>query len=173
MSENDQHNPPESPILAERTRLIEDDLRTYVGDEADYYLEMWRPLLKNGRGFVGFNWPATLFGAFWFLYRKMYGTGAAFLVLITVIGGIGGYQQSIPAWIMLGFLANLIYYRKAKRVVTKVRFDHPDDPVDSSMLAKIGGTNGTVIVVIVVILVIQAVIGFFLGVIGFFLGEVP
>ena len=132
----------------------EEDLRAFVGDEADHYLERWQPLLDGGGGFVGFNWPAFFFNWFWFLYRKMYWTGVALIALLIVINGfVGGVQfgLSLLFSVLLGLLANQLYYRKAKRVITKVLLDHPAGSDHSTALAAKGGTNGTLIVIILVI----------------------
>ena len=155
------------------TQLTKDrlQLRVYVGDEADYYLKKWRPLLKSGSGFVGFNWMGCLFTGLWLLYRKMYWTGAIVSVLLVVISP-AGYLTLVPLSILCGFLANGFYYRKAKRIITKVRLDHPTDSARIAVLATKGGTNETLVVVLVVVLV---VIPIALMVLNFYLtgGELP
>ncbi len=150
------HSVEEPPAL-----LTEYYLRVYVGDEAGYYLNKWRPLLKSGRGFVGFNWMGCLFNGLWFLYRKMYWTGAIVTVLLGVIS-TAGFLAVVPLWILCGFLANRFYYWKAKRIITKFRVDHPTDSARVAVLATKGGTNGTLIVVLVVIQVALMVLNLFL-----------
>ena len=81
MSEIDPHRTPESPRSSAGARLNEEELRSFIGEGSEDYLAKWH----SGSGFTSFNWAAFAFGALWFLYRKMYWTGALLLVGVGVI----------------------------------------------------------------------------------------
>ena len=62
----------------------EEDVRAFVGPNADYYLQAWAAVDPNvGLQALRWNWPAFFLNVFWLLYRRMYKyfwiTFAAFL----------------------------------------------------------------------------------------------
>ena len=64
------------------------DLTTFFGPRAEIFLAAHEKQ-KKGRGVWRTNtwcWPAFFGGFVWFFYRKMYGIGAAMLVLPIIIG---------------------------------------------------------------------------------------
>jgi hypothetical protein len=62
---------PQAPPQAE-------ELRAFVGRNADYYLKKWGAALKGFEKSTGFNFAALVFGGVWLAYRKMY--RAAFIL---------------------------------------------------------------------------------------------
>ena len=94
--------------------------KALVGRNAPVYLDKWTPLLAASptgpAGVLGrpsWNWAAFWFTAFWFLYRKMYVSGGAILVLILTLSAITPDQGPearlpfIPIALLAGYLANV------------------------------------------------------------------
>src|SRR5262245_24730799 len=78
--------PPPRPLAPE----VEEDLRTVVGTNADYYLSCWRRVL-TGRGTgAGFNRIAFFLPILWMVYRRMYQQA---LILFGLIFAVGLFQE--------------------------------------------------------------------------------
>lgn len=115
----------------------DDDVRAFVGPNAEYYLARFsRATPGGGVQWLGFNWAALLTGWIWLLYRRMYGTFwalvgvmLAFGVATGVVAAIGG-QQEPPRWlanaftvatmVFLGTCGNWLYYRHVTRKLRRV-----------------------------------------------------
>ncbi len=52
--------------------LTEEEIRAFVGSNADYFLKKWRPALEGLSNKAGFNCAAFCLSGFWFPYHKMY-----------------------------------------------------------------------------------------------------
>lgn len=58
----------------------------------------------------GWNWDAALYGAFWFLYKKMYIMGILMIVLILATHGYG----IVPVHLYCGWRGNHHHYKFVK-----------------------------------------------------------
>ena len=63
----------------------EQEIRAFVGSNAEYYLRAWRPALSNEGGTSRFNVAAFLITGLWLGYRKMY--SAVFILFGIIIAG--------------------------------------------------------------------------------------
>lgn len=63
------------------------DVAAVVNAKQDYYIPRFRRMSRAGAG--GWNWAAFVFGAYWFLYRRMYLGGALLLLLNAVYSILG------------------------------------------------------------------------------------
>jgi len=73
-------------LLGFRVNLTPDQVRSFVGSRAEYYLARWsRIQLQQGRA-LGLNWPAFFFTVFWLLYRRMYRVFWMVMGLVVISG---------------------------------------------------------------------------------------
>ncbi|HEY5996233.1 MAG TPA: DUF2628 domain-containing protein, partial [Candidatus Deferrimicrobiaceae bacterium] len=115
----------------------EADIVCFVGEKSGYYLGKFRSF-QVGRmeAFAPtWNWSAFLFGAWWFLYRKMYlwALGAFFLTLVPALGFL--------AHIACGIVGNYLYYRHAGDRIREAAAANPAGSLPP-VLAQLGGVNG-------------------------------
>lgn len=130
-----------------------------------YYIEKLRSFQTGVKFF--FNVYAFLFGVFWFMYRKMYlevliilvirgieelienylspddnpeGTGKVFSILSTLITGI-----------VIGFLSNYLYLRKAEKMVRVAKEKYLSDEERKTFLLKKGGVSIVFLIVIIIL----------------------
>ena len=60
------------------------ELALYVGENSFYFIPHFKAIARGARS-SGWNWPAFLFGGFYYLYRKRYGMGALLLLLTSLL----------------------------------------------------------------------------------------
>lgn len=73
----------------------------------EYYREQFRRFEENGGNYVfTWNWPAFIFGVFWYLYRGMWGKALILAALTLFSGGI----LFVLAWFYCGAVGNYDYY---------------------------------------------------------------
>lgn len=123
----------------------------------DYYLPYFGRAERRGYAPLSWNWPAFLFGFFWFLYRKLYLWALvvfcyptfAMLLAGAVANVWPNAYQPVLLTLIFGFHmiylplnANGIYYRWARREVGRARNAHPGQPAAQiEQLAAVGGCN--------------------------------
>lgn len=146
---------------------------SFFQERKDYYLEKLEKYEK-GKKFT-FNYATLIFGLFWFLYRKMYleviiiysllilETLFENLFLKHIIGEelaiVFNICFTIVFLIGIGFTGNLLYLKKAKRIIEKAKEKHSDYEEQKNFVTKKGGTSfllvGILIVVVVIILALK------------------
>ena len=58
-----------------------EDLKAFIGPNVEKFLSVWDKMrVKKSKAAASWCWPAFLFTFAWFFYRKMYLTGAGFLL---------------------------------------------------------------------------------------------
>lgn len=50
--------------------ITEEEIWYFIGQHQDYYMPIWK--VPRPDRHASWNWPAFLFGIYWFGYRKMY-----------------------------------------------------------------------------------------------------
>ena len=140
------------------TGLTEDEIRAFVGKNADYYLDRWPASGEQFARARGFNWAAFLLSVLWLPYRKMYrvawsmfGVIAAYHVLgeFAIAWGVGtekslepgGRVFSIIFSIVCGAFANGWYLAHVQREVAKIRLLGLEGDAFRQALARRGGTS--------------------------------
>ncbi len=131
------------------------------------YPQKWRGLIEGRSRFAGFNWAAFFFTTLWLAYRKMYlwalgaflagvalEVGLALLVLKFGLTGAGFQLPYLLAHLLcvrlpLGMAANVLYYHRAIARIRSV----PNAESQLEAVRQLGGTNGVVVVVLVIALV--------------------
>ncbi|MBS4025970.1 MAG: DUF2628 domain-containing protein [Clostridia bacterium] len=141
-----QNKPGESPVelmLAER-----EELRLFVGNNAEYYLQRWDTMIRTG-SLVSWNWAAFLLSPAWLFYRKMYLSGIIYLVATVLLK-----SYIIPIVIIsigIGTAGNFIYMKHARGRILAIKsvFHVPDN--QKKIIAKNGGISwGSVMVLLII-----------------------
>ncbi len=134
---------------ASPTRYSDEELRAFVGEKAaDYYLAKWRPLRRGLAQSAGFNWAAAFFNVAWFIHRRMWAWGMGLGFGMSILGvalqadGVNPTIWSLAEMAAFGFLANVVLYRRATRVIDEARASFPLDPLPE--IARRGGTGASV-----------------------------
>ena len=76
-------------------------------NELPFYKDKFDKFNAKGGFLVTWNWPAMLFGPFWYFYRSMVVKGFLYLVLGCVACAI---ITPFPVWIYFGIMGNYDYY---------------------------------------------------------------
>ena len=148
------------------------DYVKYIGQNFFYFIPKFMRFSKGSK--VSFNFSAFLFPHLYFFYRKMIPQGIIMLILQVVLSipsvlflfGEYGYISidtlanaswflylanifSIIAYIVdiaVGIFANWMYYRKAKKDITKIKSTIIEDNAQSTAIASGGGTSWAYVV---------------------------
>ncbi|TAJ10557.1 MAG: DUF2628 domain-containing protein [Nitrospirae bacterium] len=111
---------PAPPILDEQQLW-----RSFIGQNADRYLEQFRKFTGSGepRFTLTWHWPAFLFDPFlWFLYRKMYLYAAVYAIGPVLSAYFTGDLTVGVVWrVMAGASANYIYYWHVREHVAIIK----------------------------------------------------
>ncbi len=139
-------------------RVDVDDIQTFVGRNAEYYVSRWASFLKGGTGSAGFNWAAFFLVIWWLCYRKMYAVAAivvgvifleTFLEELIFVGGLGmpetprivDFLVGISIGAICGLFGNRWYFRHAVKVIRDVHFKEREPEARKTALIKRGGTS--------------------------------
>jgi len=146
--------------------------------ESKYYAKRFDEFEKGSK--IQFNFWAGFFGVGWFLYRRLTNQAIWIFFLRIVLSGIinlilklnyfGSMDMQLLrfliiyslSFIVLGFLGNYIYFKKAKRVVEPYLTGTGIDNIDDSILNKIrhkGGVHINSAYIYFVILIILFIFG--------------
>ena len=131
-------------------QLTEREITAFVGENAGYYLRMWRARLAGTETDTGFNWAAFFLGGIWLVYRKLYGA-AAFFFGIVVLESVVEVSLNLPraAWylgtlvvsLIFGTCGNRWYFTRAEKTVSRVRTLGLAPDAELAALARLGRTN--------------------------------
>jgi Protein of unknown function (DUF2628) len=120
------------------SNLTEQEIRTFVGPKADYYLKKWRLALEGSGSATGFNWAAFFLSGMWLAYRRMYRFAAIFFGIflleglietVVYVGILGRPEAPMGFGRVLGFVASLVcgalanqwYFSHARETISEVR----------------------------------------------------
>ena len=124
----------------------------------DYYVRHFARFDAAGKAGISWNWPAALLSFFWFLYRRMWAFGIAYLVLANVVAGLfallfgdnGRWLGLIAQFALPGMFGNALYYRHCTRKIAEAEAASGDPQNQLGRLEASGGTGrGGLIVVLV------------------------
>jgi len=145
----------------------EQEVRAFVGPNADYYLGAWRRALAGEGGASGFNVAGFFLAGPWLVYRKMY---AAMLILLGIVvvqrslqirlladlldPGRKASPESIVllsllpqvllalvVGLVVGFGGNRWYLARARRAIEKVRSKGLPEEAHLQALSLRGGAS--------------------------------
>jgi len=94
-----------------------DEIRAFVGNNSDYYIQNFFKFTKTGneKFCPTWNWSTFCFTFLWMLYRKMY-VQAVITFVIFCLPGI-----NIILHIVAGVAGNYLYYKHVKKTIIEVR----------------------------------------------------
>jgi hypothetical protein len=136
----------------------EQEVRAFVGSNADYYLGAWQPALTGEGGASGFNIAGFFLSGLWLGYRKMY-TALFILFGIILAEGIleavlfvgifkmrerplGLYMLvTLLVAIVVGIGGNRWYLARARRVISDVRSRGLPEEAHLKALSSRGDTS--------------------------------
>ena len=145
------------------------EMINFVGEKkADYYLERWNKYLEN-ENFISWNWPAFLFGFYWFWYRKMY--SIMLIVLAISISGnlflpeVASSILSLGLMIGFGLFGNQLYIKHATKKILHIKSCQSRNVDYNTITRRLHVNGGTTIAPIItfIILSILVVILFIAG----------
>jgi hypothetical protein len=129
-------SPLEPSTVPDEERVTEEAFRSFIGPNADYYLNQFKKFHPEGMGGFSFtwNWPAFFFGIVWMLYRKMVLWAlVSFLVLLTPV--------TLPVLMVVwGLTGNYLYYVHCRRRILEMRRRRAAG-IPGPTLAEKGGVN--------------------------------
>jgi hypothetical protein len=141
--------------------VAEEELRAFVGTNAQSYVGDWMSVLEGRKKRPAFNAVALFFAGLWLPYRKLYRATAVFLGILLVVNLFElvvemttqpsptqqtlidslGWGVAIVGWFICGFFANQWYLSRAIRVINDVRSRHLGGQEHLGEIAKRGGTS--------------------------------
>ena len=138
--------------------VTKEELRAFVGQNADYYFEKWRSIGFGMTGKAALNAVAALFSPLWMLYRKFYVLLFAFLIFVhsevlleelifvvwlskpDVVRALDVIITFVNA-IIIGSYANYWYYHYACWKIRKIKAIEKDPQKQIQLIARKGGTS--------------------------------
>ncbi len=125
-----------------------EELRLFVGKNADYYIAKWEELGDNSK--ISWNWAAFMFGLLWFAYRKMYPHAFGFIIFSLILQYIQVVMKTHPVVIVvsniiisvaIGMFGNYLYYQYAKTKIKQIKENIPDERLRTVEIVRNGGTS--------------------------------
>lgn len=154
--------------LGSHTATIKDNLNNeeyyiaFIGKNAPFYIAKIKKFYCNGTDKFAptWNWPASMYGFIWMLYRKLYLWALiAFLFnvcipIITIIAlaiwdfpklfsptlHLIGYSLGITYAVVWGITGNYIYYKHLKKEINEIKGKIHSDNISQTLTLR-GGVN--------------------------------
>jgi hypothetical protein len=149
-------------IKGEKTiDITEEDFANLIGKNADVYFRKFKKFrIKEPDKFaISWNWPAFLFTYIWFAYRKMYKWAGVVFVIQSIITIALPFLFPV-SWILLGIVANFLYFRHARRRILELKaienFNSREDW--SRTLQLKGGVNKWILAIVIPLLFIEFIL---------------
>ena len=156
-------------VEADRS-VTEQDIAVFAGTNSDHYVEGWKSLRASKLNILG-NRAAIFFGAFWCLYRKMYLCATVLAVIVIAWGWLAesqGWNQSAgyAPFILFGaLLADRLYLRRAEKRIAAIKAQCSNRREQKDQIARAGGTNLALALIVGLPLTVAAFAGVLLPVI--------
>ena len=120
-----------------------DDLRTFIGKNADKYLGKFASFGAEGNGgfAVTWHWPAFLVPFWWLIYRKQY-MWALIAFLVSFIPWV-----NLLSMVGFGIAGNYIYYSYVRKKLNEINAN-PSEMGRAVEMARAGGVNNIALVLV-------------------------
>lgn len=130
-----------------------EDIRTFVGPNAYYYIRQFSKFTQTGteKFCLSWNWSCFGFTFIWMLYRKMY-VQSLITFIVFCIPGINFFMHVIA-----GVVGNYLYYRHVKDKITEIRATQTPETINSAF-QEAGGVHRWAILVAIIVGIILAVL---------------
>lgn len=158
------------------TPTSEQELRTFVGKRADYYLNEWRPALDEQSSATGFNVAGMFLSGLWLPYRKMYLVTLIFygalvaetaLEELVYVGVLGRSEPPAGLRLLVGLVAGFVcglfgnswYLAHARKKIASLRSNSLEGNAYFEALGKVGGTSlGAVLLSLLLAFILTAIL---------------
>jgi hypothetical protein len=132
-----------APAPAPTSNDTEELWRTFVGPNADRYLQQFKKFgpEQAPQFALTWNWPAFLFISFlWFLYRKMYLYAAVYAIGPMISTYLTGDMSSGIVWsIVAGATSNYVYYWHCREQISEIKQRAWSNPAQKDAAIKEAG----------------------------------
>lgn len=128
---------------------FDSDTALYIGQNSEYYIPKFNSLKAQNKK-DSWNWCSFLFAPYWFIYRKMYGYGAAILgcaFLLSFLGWFGSIL-ALGGYITFGVLGNYIYMSQVDKNISQGKT--MSEPYKAQYIGKVSGVNSTATILTVI-----------------------
>ena len=131
--------------------LTESEVRLFVQENADYYLNKWKSTDKTKK--ARWNWAACWGSIFWLGYRKMY---KPLIIVIIAIAATDGIELllhfdsatskvfdkliGIVVYTILGIFGNNLYYNHVREKIQKIKATGSGENLEP-LFKKYGGRS--------------------------------
>lgn len=93
---------PSSVLTGDIDGVSYKDIAIYVGPSAPYFVFKFKRLQKEGKSYHPFCWSSCIFAPFYLFYRKMWGMGAIFTIIMMALN----FPMAVLMMQNLGVLAS-------------------------------------------------------------------
>lgn len=165
---SDNWTAPQEPRRIEG--FFEDDIRAFVGNNADKYLERFYCIT---RGQKPYNWCSALFSASWMIYRKMWKPALALVVIVSLLNSFfnmfalplrGLYTIALYVFyfVYLGRQGNVLYWEYVKQELTKAGLANLSQP-NYEARENLGKAGGTSVLFVILLIIFSSALSNILG----------
>ncbi|HWT96380.1 MAG TPA: hypothetical protein VN229_02155 [Terriglobales bacterium] len=121
-------------------RTYRDDLRDFIGPNAESYLRSYD--LKTKRGRAGFSWAAAFIPLPWLMYRKMYGAAGALLLGGLVISFLLPHMSAgAGIGAVFGVMGKQLYFSHADAKIKKISARQLPTEEHVAVISRAGGIS--------------------------------
>ena len=150
--------------------FFEDDVRAFVGNNADKYLERFHCIT---RGQKPYNWCSALFSASWMIYRRMWKPALALTVIVSLLNSVfnifgmplsGLYLIALYVFyfVYLGRQGNVLYWEYVKQELTKAGLANLSQP-NYEARENLGKAGGTSVLFVILLIIFSSALSNILG----------
>ncbi len=132
--------PPSPPRSARTAATDRNDMRTFIGKNADKYIRKFTSF-SGGRFAATWHWPAFLVSFWWLIYRKQYGW-ALLAFFISFVPWV-----NLLAMIGFGIAGNYLYYGYVRNKLKEINAN-PSEMNRAVEMARAGGVNNIALVLV-------------------------
>lgn len=124
--------------------------RAIIGPKnQDFYLNRFLAFDEAGSAGPSWNWPAALLTFFWFIYRRMWAVGFAYLVAANILawvigmifGSAGPFIALIAQVALPGMYGNMLYHAHCNQKIEEAQAASADPAYQLGVLESQGGTS--------------------------------
>lgn len=138
---------PRPARVAPAAPIDESLLMAAIGPNSDYYIQRWRQMDEKGSS-ISWNWPACLFNAIWFAYRKMWAPMIGVVIVCGLLAALGAANPALGKVTLLlnigvtfltGGFGNQLYRTHVHRLIGETAALPGPERVDA--IARRGGVS--------------------------------
>lgn len=158
MGEVNPWRPPAADLRVAPRDATDREYAAFVGPNSATYVARWSGLRRGTSITAGFNWSCFFAGPTWWAYRRMYPEFAGVWAVVSCstlaelwIARATNLDQRVVSiainvldmafYVVLGFAANLVYFRRARRAISEAAIHAADSAAGLEAIARRGGVS--------------------------------